>query len=89
MIKFLSIPNPDKLLSIVDGSRGNVYLRLPDGNLVSFSEPWFPEKTAYSSVFPTRMTSPPSSAIWWRPRDNQPNIRHPCPHCGRGTALMK
>jgi hypothetical protein len=32
MIKFLSIPNPDKLLSIVDGSRGNVYLRLPDGN---------------------------------------------------------
>ena len=31
MLKFYSIPNPDKLLSVVDQSQGDVFLRLPDG----------------------------------------------------------
>jgi len=31
MLKFYSIPDPDKLLSVVDKSEGDVFLRLPDG----------------------------------------------------------
>lgn len=31
MLIFYSIPNPDKLLSLVDESKGDVFLRLPDG----------------------------------------------------------
>ena len=38
MLKFYSIPNPDKLLSVVDQSQGDVFLRLPDGG-ESFN--WF------------------------------------------------
>lgn len=32
MIKLNEIPNPEKLLSIIDDSRGDVFLGLPDGS---------------------------------------------------------